>query len=267
MGPLLPKPLSWDTLPAPERRDHHRRKAWSKPATWGTGERHHNLLRCVLEPTWQPPSRSQARVDDDGGGSQRLSPAAGVLGRAAEAQPGALAVLLREEADLGDVVILREQRRARLPHLCPEGAGRLGGLPALTRTTLLKEPMRKGRLPRGCPLSPLSPLSPYAVQGLSISTSPSARTHLRPRNLGFSYITHLGAGWGQSGGNRGYPAGAPGAGCGWGRCCHRRDAASAVISTDRTVTPEPRAATPPARGALQSLPRCPRPATVPTRLG
>lgn len=94
--------------------------------------------------------------------------------------------------------------------------------------------MRKGQLPRGCPFSPLSP---YAVQGLSISTSPSARTHLRPRNRGFSYITHLGARWGQNGGEiqlypqpRGCPRGRV-----WvGTCCHRRDAASAVISTGST---------------------------------
>jgi len=60
--------------------------------------------------------------------------------------------------------------------------------PLLTFTTLLKEPMRKGQLPRG------SSLCLYTIQGLSISTSPSASTHLRPWNRGFSYITHLPAG-------------------------------------------------------------------------
>lgn len=143
---------------------------------------HSSLCWTPPGPHPTPRSHSQARVDDDGGGGQRLAPRTGVLSRVGELQPGAFSVLLRKQADLRGAVILVWGRAAfqgsGTPHLVDAGrcgvSRRVQGIPALTRTTLLKEPMRKGWLPQGCPLCP------YAIQGLSISTSPSASTHLRP---------------------------------------------------------------------------------------
>lgn len=87
-------------------------------------------------PCWSPPSAhpaprscSQARVDDDGGGGERLALRAGVLGRVGERQPSAFAVLLRKQADLWGAVILAWGRAALRGSSTPglTGAGRHGG--------------------------------------------------------------------------------------------------------------------------------------------